>query len=257
MKFTEVNPNTFVDVPNGKPAHGRGAWTKTGIGDDYRYHLRKGVRVGNEAEKSLDHWAVSAGVGTIQQRLQDLGHMEAVSEENLGNFGRATEAGVRDFQADNGLSVDGTIGRTDAKVLFQLLIDSNQVRRDIPDNLLRGLIMQESVLDPGAVGYYTFRDSGTFAGIDRGLSQINSEAHPDILWETSFDAGYAVGYSGKRLRVAFDVFTEDYPNRSVAMRWDASVCSHNSPVRARTWLRTGAPSDEAAAYVAAVKKARW
>ena len=96
-----------------------------------------------------------------------------------------------------------------------------------------------------------------YGGVDRGMCQINSAANATVTWLQSFTPTYAIGWSAKRLRDYFGLFTQDYPSRPTAMRWDAAVCAHNSPARAYAWLKNGYPSGEAAAYVAAVKNARY
>lgn len=258
--FLGISPESFIDTSSQRPAYGRGAWTRAGIGDDYRYHKRDGVRVGNEAEKSLDHWAVSAAVGAIQVRLETLGILEGLPAEKRGIFNGRTRRAVVAFQQANGLDPDGTVGRVDALALWTPVIDRWTASQQIPDRLLRGMLMHESALDPGAVGWYIYyeRDGRyVFGGVDRGLAQINSKAHPQIGWVTAFQPWEAIEWAARRFRTQFAAFTRDFPERPVGMRWDATVCAHNSPARARAWLDTGAPSPEAASYVNAVKAARY
>lgn len=266
--FLQIAPESFIHQPTHEPEHGRGAWTRAGIGDDYRYHHRKGVAVGNEAEKSLDHWAVSAAVEAIQQRLVALGHLAPRPERYRGTFGSATRRAVMEFQRHNvdpeenrRLEVDGTVGRADARSLWTPVIDRETARARIPDRLLRGLLNHESRIDPGALGFYIYyqQDDGStrYGGVDRGIGQVNSQANPQLTWLEAFRPWTAIEWSATRLRRTFAGFKLDYPAREDAMVWDAAVCAHNSPARARDWLENGRPSAEAAAYVAAVKAARY
>jgi hypothetical protein len=258
----QVNPETFIDTARQLPPQGRGAWTRAGIGDDYRYHRRPAgeVRVGNEAERSLDHWAVSAGVWAIQARLDLLGFLEGLPAEKRGIYNSRTRQAVIAFQRANNLEPDGIVGRIDARTLWTPIIDRWTASQQIPDRLLRGKVNHESAIDPGAIGYFIYYDrEGTivYGGVDRGLAQINSKAQPQIGWRDAYEPWESIEWSARRLRTSFAAFTRDYPHRPVGMRWDAAVCAHNSPARAREWLETGAPSPEAAAYVAAVKAARY
>lgn len=259
--FLQIDPDTFIDTARQIPANGRGAWTRAGIGDDYRYHKRtQGVRVGNEAEKSLDHWAVSAGVHAIQARLATLGFLEGLPDDKRGIYNGRTRQAVIAFQRATGMSPDGIVGRVDARALFTPVIDRWTADQQIPHRLLRGKLNHESALDPGAVGWFIYYDrSGTivYGGVDRGMAQINSKAQPQVGWRDAYQPWESIKWSARRLRTQFAAFTRDYPERPVGMRWDAAVCAHNSPARARDWLENGAPSPEAAAYVAAVKAARY
>jgi hypothetical protein len=260
--FLTVDPAKFISLDKQTPEHGRGAWTRAGIGDDYRYHVRKKtqIQVGNEAEKSLDHWAVSAGVDAIQARLTALGHLTKRDAAHRGNYGGDTKVAVAEFQAVQGWSPLGVAGHDTSKALFTPLIDAAETKYEIPDHFLRGMIYHESSLDPGALGWYIFYqrdDVLVFGGVDRALAQINSKQHEDISWLDAFAPDKSVPYAGKRLRVTFDGFSDDYPKRPAAMVWDAAICSHNSPARARDWLSDGGPSPEAAKYVGFVKGARY
>lgn len=248
MLFEEVNPNKFV-----KPGiFGRRAWTKAGIGDDYRYHYRPGVKVGEEAEKSLDHWAVSAGVYGIQARLVALGFLKAPVR---GSFGYGLRTAVIAFQKDAGIEADGTVGISDARALWTPVIDAAESDHSIPDHWVRGQINGESSLDPGALGWQIYYPD--FRGVDRGMGQINSEAHPEITWGQSYQPWTAIEWTAKRLRDSFDTFQRQFPKTPVATLWEAAVCAHNSPVAAYDWLKTGTPSPDARKYVDLIKAARY
>jgi len=57
---------------------------------------------------SLRNGDQGTDVAYVQQRLRDLGYLSGRAD---GIFGNATERAVRDFQAANGLTADGVVGR--------------------------------------------------------------------------------------------------------------------------------------------------
>lgn len=259
--YSEVNPETFIKRAAGLPRNGRGAWTREGINGDYRYHYRDDdVPVGGEAEASLAHWAVSAGVQAIKARLNDLGHLEDRYVRNYpATFGKAVRNAVIRFQTAQGLDPDGTVGRTDAVALFTPVIDAAERASGIPRHLLRGETMHESALDPGAVGYFIYYGADLdYRGVDRGMSQINSLANDQVSWAQAFDPSYSLPWSARRMRSYYDGFKRDFPGKADRTYWDAAVCAHNNPSAARAWARAGEPTTEAAAtYVAAVLAATY
>lgn len=251
--FLDVEPQPFIQPDLLLPEHGRGAWSRAGIDTDFRYYYRPlGKKVGNEAELSLAHWAVSAGVYALQARLDALGHMSG--QWKKGIFGYSTRRGLKAFQAANSLKVDGTLYWDDAKALWFPVIDRYEATRGIPDHFLRGIINFESAMDPGAVGYFIYYPD--FRGVDRALGQINSEAQAQITWRQAFQPWTALAWSADRLVDTYRGFRIQFPNRSAEMCWDAAICAHNSPVRALAWLRDGFPSPEAQKYVDSTKAAR-
>lgn len=263
--FLQVDPLRFIDVVRGVPATGRGAWTREGIGFEYRYMLSTdpALRIGTLAEKSLAHWAVAAGCWAIQKRLIDLGHMAALSDGEKGIFGPKTVAAVKKFQeggvdpeGDVELVIDGIVGRSDARALYTPLLDVAEVKYQIPDRLLLGQTYHESRLDPGAVGYYIYYPD--YRGVDRGMSQINSRFQEKVTWRQAFDPWFSFDWSAESLRRAYDRFKAQYPTRALSVLWDAALCNHNNPYAASQWAKYGyAPTDLAAAYVNAVKAARY
>lgn len=263
--FLQVDPVRFIDTSAGKPAFGRGAWVREGIGFDYRYMLNPDgqPRIGTVAEKTLAHWAVAAGCWAIQRRLIVLGHMAPLVEAERGLFGPKTVAAVKAFQKDrmdpendSPLVVDGTVGRSDARALFTPIITAIEKALTIPDHYLLGETNHESRLDPGAIGYYIYYPD--YRGVDRSLSQINSSANPQVTWVQAFDVEFSIDWSGRRLRKAHDDFKIANPGQNESVLWDAALCHHNNPSAARKWAQLGyAPTPEAAKYVSDTKAARY
>lgn len=262
--------STFLAVDPSRlpiPATGRGAWTRDGIGFDYRYRLNPtgSPRIGTVAEQSLAAWAVAAGAGAIQRRLMQLGFFDApVADTELGVFGPRTDAAVRAFQRANRdpdggapLVTDGAVYRQDARALWTPLIDKAEQANGIPGHLLRGQLSAESALDPGAIGYYIYYGPDqAYGGIDRGLAQVNSKARADVTWFQAFDAPWAISYTGRALAAVYAQLRDANPKQATAVLWDAAVCSHNSPLWGRQWAAAGAPpTDQAALYVSNVKAA--
>jgi len=257
MLFTQVDPNGFIDTDRSLPANGRGAWNRNGIGFDYRYAINPDgqPRIGSQADKSMAHWAVAAGCYIIQSRLITLGHMGPLSDGEKGLFGERTLAGVKAFQAvnkdpDGGaqLVTDGTVGRSDARALFTPILNAAERKYDIPNHYLRGECNHESMLDPGAVGYYIYYPD--YRGVDRGAFQINSKSAPDVTWAQAFDATFAADWSAKRMRTNHDTYAARWPNQDDTVLWHAAILSHNNPSAAAIMARTGYPPYEtSAAYI--------
>lgn len=266
---TEVDPETFVKESKGEPAHGRGAWNRTGIEFDYRPSLEPSegnfARIGTVCEKSMDHWAVAAGVRSLQLHLQTLGLID-VPAAQLGIFGPKTKDAVMRFQrtgrdpdGDVKLSVDGKFGRTDARALWTPVIDRCEDSHSIPNHFLRGEMYHESGLDAGAIGYYIYYGTAPtydYRGVDRGIGQINSKFNPQISWLDAFDVPFAADWSARRMRSFYNMFKDNNPKQQDTVLWDAAICAHNNPSAARLWAKNGsAPTGQAASYVNFVKNA--
>jgi hypothetical protein len=267
VAYTAVDPNKFIDTKAKTPLHGRGAWTAKGKANgSWRYEFIQGKpNIGFDAQTSLDAWACGAGVAGYQAVLVRAGFL-VLGNFKKGIFGRTTMEAVKSFQGkafdpETGkpLQVDGTIGTSDARGLLTPLIDKAEKDYGIPSHNLRGETKLESGLDAGAVGYFIYYGSTLdYRGVDRSCSQINSSAHPDISWEKAFDPFFAIDWSGKRMRGAYDSFKKANPRTPDPTLWDAALCYHNNPSAAQSWAKNGAaPTEAAAGYVASAKTARY
>ena len=255
-RYNQVDPETLVNPVKKTPEFGRGAWAKAGIDFAGVYALAPEgeKRIGTQAEKSLAHWATAAATLDIQRELKAAGFNPGDLD---GVFGPDSDKAVRAFQKSKGLTDDGRFGPMSARALFTPGIDAAEDKYDIPNHYLRGMISAESALDPGAVGYFIYYGASLeYRGVDRGVGQINSKAHPEIEWLDAFKFRYAADYTAKRLRDTFDSLKKSYPKQTNTVLWDAAICSHNNPAAARTWARDGAaPTQAAADYVRRVKVA--
>lgn len=268
MLFTQVDPETFINLSTKQPRNGRGAWARAGIDFEYRYKVNPATadRIGSVAEKSLDHWAVAAGSYAIQRRLVTLGHMAPLSPSEVGLFGPRTTEAVKAFQAehadpqnDKALVVDGIVGTSDARALFAPLAHGFENQYGIPDHLLTGQTNHESMFDPGAVGFFIYYgDTLDYRGVDRGLSQFNSKARADVSWRQAYDQAFSLEEAAQDLKNRFVSYRKTYPNQRLTVLWDAAVCAHNSPVNGNKWAKSGqAPTEQAASYVSGVKNSSF
>lgn len=101
-----------------------------------------------------------------QDRLKDLGYYTGTSD---GQYGSGTEAAVRAFQENNGLTVDGKVGSKTAQVLFSSgALGSEEAMPDTPtdDRTLREGMEGEDVAAVQArlsqLGYYTGKIDGVY-----------------------------------------------------------------------------------------------
>lgn len=265
MIFSQIDPESFIDIPAGFPTVGRGAWTKAGIGFSNRYTIAPSgqPKIGTQCERSLDHWAVGAGCWALQCRLIELGHLPRIKVSERGIFGPKTFQAVKSFQSANKdpatnspLVVDGIVGRPDARALFTPYIDDAERAFEIPERYLRGIIHRESALDPGSVGYFIYYPE--YRGVDRGAAQINSLAHNEVLWNVAYNFHAAMAWTAERLKAAHDRYAAKHPGKGDELYWEAAVLSHNNPAAAAAYAATGVMQSKAAvSYVSAVLTARF
>ena len=268
MLFTKVNPETFIVRREHTPAHGRGSWNKTGKANgSWRYEYIKGKpKIGSNAEQSLDAWATCAGSYGFQLLLIDAGYLRPLEKSEMGLYGQLTLDAVKKMQGERTdpetgapLDVDGTIGQSDARALVTPILDLAEAEFAIPDHYLRGETNQESRLDLGSLGYYIYYGiTQEYRGVDRGISQINSAANPQVSWAQAFDPFYALRWSGARMFSYYDKYKKAYRHQPDSVLWDAALCAHNNPSAAGAWAKSGMPPTTAAAtYVNNAKAARY
>ena len=102
----------------------------------------------------------------VQDRLKELDYYTGASD---GQYGSGTEAAVRAFQENNGLTVDGKVGSKTSQVLFSSgALGSEEQMPDVPsdDRTLREGMVGDDVLSVqvrlAALGYYTGELDGVY-----------------------------------------------------------------------------------------------
>jgi hypothetical protein len=214
------------DVP------GRGAWTRAGgllplkpggEGPGYYRPPHAGeAMVGSAYASGRDtsHTArvVHLGVKAVQR---------LVGVTRDGVFGDVTGAGIAKAQKRLGLKVDAIAGPVTLRGLLEVRVFSVAAEFDVPIDVLGGVSLFESGLDPAAVGV---------SGWDHGIDQINLAAH-DVRLEDALDPGFALVWTAKDLRAVHDRWV----GKTTADPFDIAVANHNSPLLARVWAESGAP----------------
>lgn len=214
-------------------AVGRGAWSATGKDNGSRYYTYVAGKPidGAQPFRDVNYQAVNFGVKAIQSRVNSYGGYSPSLIVD-GVYGKGTAAGVKWLQGRLGLHADGVVGPATAKAMFKdLLIWSGGVHH-VPASQLHGFVMLESGYDPGAVG--------TVASADRGLNQINENAHPDITDDKAFDPTFSIDYTAKRLAAARVHFS----GKSVELKNYCAIAQHNNPLNAKQWYESGSPPNE-------------
>lgn len=215
-------------------AQGRGAWTKTGKDNDSRYYTAVIGRPwdGSFPEKDVNYQAVSLGIKALQRRANEYvawygGRNPVKVDGNFSPIDREVIKYVQHRMGFIGRSVDGVVGPKTAQAMFRDLVIWYAAVNNVPAAHLWGMTYLESGgFDPGAVGFTT--------PSDRGLTQINLVAHPNISVEQAFDPHFALNYSAKRLADARRQFA-GRPNLTDV----CSIAQHNSPVAAKQWYEIG------------------
>lgn len=216
-------------------AQGRGAWTKSGKDNDSRFYTAIVGKPwdGSFPVRDVNYQAVYFGVKAIQSRINDFCLIYGRNPVSVdGNYSPIDREVVKFVQAKlgfTGASVDGVVGPSTSKALFRDLLIWSAGVHHVPASQLHGFIMLESLYDPGAVGSTT--------PSDRGLNQINLNAHPNITVEQAFDPKFSIDYTAKRLgdaRIKYSGKGADLKNR-------CAIAQHNAPLAADLWYRDEAP----------------
>lgn len=197
---------------------GRGAWTATGKDNKSRfYEYIAGLPLdGSNATRDVNYLAVNLGAKALQARINAYGYSPRLAED--GVLGGKSKAAIAWLQGKLGLVADGQAGPATMRAIWRDLIAWFGGAHGVPAAHLRGMILLESVADPGAVGYST--------PTDRGLCQINLSAHPNITAEQAHDPLFAIDYTAKRLRDARAKFA----GKGAELQKKCSIAQHNAPL---------------------------
>lgn len=224
-----------VDVP------GRGAWTQDGglLPLTPTSRNRTGYyRAPGESEAMIGKPYVmlpKTGAGSftrlvVFEAVKVLQRLVGAYDDGL--LGLATGQQIKAAQRRLGLEADGICGPATMRALFvPIVTEIGRVRR-VPVDVLGGIAVWESGLDPAAVGVN---------GYDTGPCQINLGA--DAAVEGNFtvaqvvDPVWSLTWSATELRRVYD----RWRGKTTADPWDIAVANHNSPRSAQTWAQTGKP----------------
>lgn len=209
---------------------GRGAWKPVGKDNGSRYYsFVEGTPIdGDQPIRDANYQAVHLGVKAIQRRINSYGgYSPAVVED--GTFGPETASAVKWLQKRLGVGADGVVGPTTARAMFKDLLLWYGGIYHVPASQLHGFVMLESGYDVGALGMSS--------PADRGLNQINENAHPDVTDDEAFDPFFSINYTAKR----FGEARARYSGKSVDLKTKCAIAQHNVPVAAEVWYRDGVP----------------
>jgi hypothetical protein len=101
----------------------------------------------------------------------------------------------------------------------------------VPVAILGGLLVNESGLDPAAVGVN---------GEDHGVAQINLAAHgKNVSLAEAMDPHYAIHWSAEELWMTYSTWKSKAADG--VDPWDIAIANHNSPKLAMQWAKSGRP----------------
>jgi hypothetical protein len=181
-------------------------------------------------------------VNGIKNRLAVMGYLDGPAPN--GVIGQTVRRAIIDYQIDEGLKVDGTIGPITARRMARKLVQDQQMlgRIPIPHNYLGGMIRLESNYDPGAQGLDRTKST------DRGLAQISDVFHPDITDQIAYgDWPRVIRFAADSLRESRPV--PGGPSYGDLNRWDCAILHHNNPSKARKLHDTGEVDEQGSRYI--------
>jgi len=120
-----------------------------------------------------------------------------------------------------------------ALVPYDATIQAAAAEWGVPANVLRGLILVESGGNPRAEHH---DDDGS---VDRGLVQINSQAHPEVSDAEAYDPGFAIGWAAAELAHLHAL----YGSWSAALQAYHTGSPTGDPAYARAVLAAGGPPE--------------
>jgi hypothetical protein len=181
-------------------------------------------------------------VNGYKNEMYRRGYLDTMPKQN-GVFGRSMRQAVIDFQIDEGLTVDGTIGKITGRRIAKDLVQLTQLEYGIPNNLLAGLFRLESAFDAGAQGLDRTRST------DRGWAQISDVHFAEITDQKAYgDLPFVTKFGAEQLTLSRP--TTSSPPYAKMGRWDCAILHHNTPVGAKALFETGEyPTQRTAEYV--------
>jgi Transglycosylase SLT domain len=206
----------------------------------YRLNFPRMGKLPSRREPTLDEVRQNYAVKSIHKELL----MRGFDPGDNPWYSWDTYRAVRQYQKNStSLNIDGTVGRQTYTSLIKHVVFAREVRFDIPNHYLAGMVTQESGFDPVALGFIDPND--------RGLLQINRVHHPDVSDQEAFNPRFAAEWGARRMATASNLFV----GKTTELQWDCAIAYHNNPTSAKEWFETEQPPNEKiAGYVANVKK---
>lgn len=174
----------------------------------------------DNAECSINDYAVFRAVVAMQKFF---------GTPADGIWGSDTDAKVKIWQTEHGLTPDGVFGRLTARALWTPVIEKTAAQTDDSQRWLTkvtvGHVTWESDFDAAAVGGTTPQDVG--------LGQINGPSHPDLTLDQRLDPVFTI----KWLVGFVDSNLAEFPGDL-----DAGIAAYNlGKGGARSWIKAGRP----------------
>lgn len=129
-------------------------------------------------------WAILA----IKRELVYTGFATGGVNVALPVYGDSVRVSVSLFQSAQGLPATGECDFATLRELFRTRVLAVEKRHSLPRGVLGRKLQLESAWDPAA--------QGTVDPHDRGVSQINAVAHPEVSDEEAYDPAFAIPWAG-------------------------------------------------------------